>query len=124
MSRNRVHGGERIKVTASANHSAGDLVYERGFYGVCQDDVASGDVFTLILNGVYNLPRVPSTLVMGAVVAAEATISATSLVLLPWTTHASLNTAATAGWGQVGRTIETGTATTAKIQLFPEGRAF
>lgn len=117
MASNRVHGGERIKVIASANHTAGDLVFERGFFGVVQDNCLTGELITLILNGVWRLPRVPATLPMGRVVSAEATISATSLVILSWTGSATAP-AATAGWNPIGRTIETGTATTAKIQLF------
>ena len=125
MSAHGVHSGERIKVTATAAHSAGDLVYEGGFYGTVQDDVASGDLFTLILNKVWNFKNVPSTLPMGRIVAAPATVMATTLQVLSWTTHPSLNSHATAGWSPIGRTIETGTATTAKIQLFnPNPAAF
>lgn len=124
MASNRVHGGNRIKVLSSAAHKAGDLVYERGFYGVVQDDVSgAGVLMTLILDGVWRLPRVPATIAMGKILAAEATISATTLVLLQWTTHPSLNSAATAGWNPIGRTIETGTATTAEIQLFAQNPA-
>jgi predicted RecA/RadA family phage recombinase len=122
MASNRVHGGDRIKVTASADHSAGDLVYEGGFYGIAQDDVSSGDIFALILDGVWNLPRVPSTLGMGLIVAAPATNQATGLQMLQWTTHPSLNTLATTAWNAIGRTIATGTATTAKVQLFAQNQ--
>lgn len=118
MSSNAVHSGERIQLTATAAHSAGDLVYQAGFYGVVQDDVASGDLYTLILTGVWRLNNVPSTVAQGKIVAAPATVMATTLEVLGWTTHPSLNSAATAGWNPIGRTIETGTATTAKVQLF------
>ena len=101
MASNRVHGGDRVKVTASADHSAGDLVYEAGFYGIAQDDVSSGDIFALILDGVWNLPRVPSTLSQGLVVAAPATNQATGLQMLQWTDHPTLNAHATALWNPI-----------------------
>lgn len=116
MARNRVHGGERIKVVATATHSSGDLVWEKGFYGIVQDDCVSGDLITLILNSVWNLRNVPSTVGMGRTLAAPATALATTL---PLGLVPSVFLNATTGWNVVGRTIETGTATTAKVQLFP-----
>jgi hypothetical protein len=121
MSTNIVHqhGTNHIKLTAVAAHLAGDLVCEQGFFGTVQDDVAAGDVFTLLLDPTVNYPRVPSTLAIGVIVAAPATAQATTLPI------AAIGAAtggafapATGGWIPFGKVIATGTATTAKIQHF------
>ena len=104
-----IHGTDRLKVLAFANHLAGDLVYEKGFWGVVQDNVTAGSFFTLILNGTWNLPRVPSTVSMGVKVWSPPSSVATTL---------EIAISALAGYTAIGRTIATGTATTAKIQLF------
>ena len=103
------HGTDYLKVIASAAHLAGDLVYEKGFFGVCEDNVASGQLFTLRLSGTFNLPRVPSTLAMGTQVSAGPSSVATTLVIIGGPTTGAI---------PFGRTIATGTASTAKIQLY------
>lgn len=118
MSTNKSNLGKRQTLRATTNHTAGDFVWCDGFYGVVQDDVTSGDLFTLILDETWNLKRTPSTVKRGAILAAPATEQATSLPLLVWTTHPSLNSVATTGWHPIGKTWATGTATTAKVQLF------
>ena len=118
MSTHRVHAADRLTLRATTAHTAGDLVWCKGFYGTVQDDVVSGDLFTLILGDAWILKNVPSTLRAGAVLSAPATEQATTLPILTWTTHPSLNTVATTGWHPIGKTIATGTATTAKVQLF------
>lgn len=111
------HGTDRMKFTAVTAHRAGDLVYHKGFYGFVEDDVAAGDLATLILKQTRNLPYVPSTLALGAIVAAPATEQPTSLPI--GAASASIGVLATAGWWPIGRVVmATGTATTAKIALF------
>ena len=112
MARNFVHAGRRLRVLFSANHLAGDLVFEKGFYGVVQDDVTAGQFGTLILEGVWELARTPSTVAMGTTLAAGPSAVATTLVLQAWTA------AATANQRPVGRTIATGNASAARVQLF------
>lgn len=109
------HGTEYIKLVATTAHRAGDLVYANGFYGLVEDAVVAGDLMTVRLQVTVNLPRVPSTLSQGIRVAAPATEMATTL---PIGIQGATIGAATAGWHIFGRTIATGTATTAKIQLF------
>lgn len=125
MATNVVHeyGTDHISgVVAVAAHKAGDLVCERGFFGTVADDVAAGDKFTLRLRPTINLPRVPSTLAMGVIVAAPVTAQATTLPIGISAQAAAASGVvpgnATAGWVAFGKTIATGTATTAKIQLF------
>lgn len=124
MSTNVVHahGTTHLSVTVAAAHKAGDLVCERGFFGTVEDDCAAGDLVTLRLDPTVNFARVPSTLAMGVIVAAPATAQATTLPLLAYGAAAAASGVvpggATAGWFPVGKTIATGTATTAKIQLF------
>lgn len=122
MSRNFVHAARRLTFTATSAHTAGDLVYHKGFYGVVQDDIASGAVGTLILEGAWALARVPSTVAMGAVLAAPATEIATSLPL--GAASPTLGNVATAGWNPVGRAIATGNATVAKLQLFNPNQSY
>lgn len=107
----------------TVNHTAGDLVYVNGFYGVVQDnvDITKDAYGTLILEGAWQLSRVATTLAMGLVLAAPATEIATSLPLLAWGAAAAASGVvpgeATAGWHKVGKTIATGNATMAKVQL-------
>ncbi len=107
MSGNFVHPGRRLRVLFDATHRAGDLVYCKGFYGVVQDNVAAGTYGTLILDGVWALPRVPATIGMGLTVSAPATEIATTLPI----------TSGGGGGRIIGRTISTGNATVAKILL-------
>lgn len=135
MAGNFVHRGRRLTVPFTTAHTAGDLVYVGasgaaggGFYGVVQDNVAAGATGTLILEGTWNLKRAPTTLAFGTVVAAPATETATSLPLLGYDAAAAASGVvpgpATVGWRPVGRTIATGTATTAKIQLFNPNQTY
>lgn len=107
MARNFVHAGRRLRVLFAASHLAGDLVFEKGFYGVVQDDVTAGTYGTLILEGVWELARTPATVAMGTKLYAGASSVATTLIL---------NSGATGN--QVGRTIATGNASVARVQLF------
>lgn len=50
-----VQAGRRYVFTATAAHAAGDLVFYEGFYGVVQDNVASGAKGVMILEGVWDL---------------------------------------------------------------------
>ena len=130
MSGNFVHRGRRLTMTFSTAHTAGDLVYvgasgasATGFYGVVQDNVAAGAIGTLILEGVWNLKRAPSTVALGTVLSAPATETATSLPLLARFSPAT-GSPATVGWMPVGRVIATGTASTAKVQLFNPNQSY
>jgi predicted RecA/RadA family phage recombinase len=115
MAKNFVHRGARLnRVLFTVAHRAGELVYEKGFYGVVQDDVAAGGFGTLLLEGVWTLSRVPATVAMGAKLHAPATEIATSLPLI----SAATNGAASAGYAAIGRAIATGNATVARVQLF------
>lgn len=112
MSTNVVHewGTAHLKVVSAVAHKAGDCVYAKGFYGTVVDDVAAGETMTLRLNPTVNFANVlVSTLAMGTKVYAPATEQATTLPIIG---------GATTGWNSIGRTIATGTATTAKVQLF------
>jgi predicted RecA/RadA family phage recombinase len=104
---NYVHAGRRLRVLFSANHLAGDLVFEKGFYGVVQDDVEAGKYGTLILEGVWELARTPATVAMGTKLYAGPSSVATTLIL---------NSGATGN--PIGRTIATGNASVARVQLF------
>ena len=112
MARNYVHAGRRARVLFSANHLAGDFVYEKGLYGVVQDDVEAGKFGTLILEGVWELARTPADVAMGTVLAAGPSSVATTLVLQPYTAAATGNQRA------VGRAFATGNASVARVQLF------
>jgi predicted RecA/RadA family phage recombinase len=115
MAKNYIHAGRRLnRVLFTVAHKAGELVYEKGFYGVVQDDVAAGGFGTLILDGVWLLSRVPATLAQGGKVFAPATEVATSLPLI---TAATIGVAS-AGHFAIGRAIATGNASVARIQLF------
>lgn len=119
MATNQVHRARRLTVPFAVAHAAGDLVYVNGFYGVVQDKVAAGDTGVLILEGAWTLPRVPSTVAMGTKLAAPATEIATSLPLLSYAGPTGIGGGGvTAGWNQIGRTIATGNATVADVQLF------
>lgn len=109
MALNKVHNGDRLRVLFSAAHQAGDLVYEKGFYGWVQDDQVSGEYGTLIVDGgVYELARTPATVAMGTELYALPTAQATTLQL----------TASVAAARAVGRTSATGNATVARVRLY------
>jgi predicted RecA/RadA family phage recombinase len=110
----RGHSDGRLRILCAAAHTAGDLVFEKGFYGVVQDDVEAGAWATVILEGVWEFPRTPTTVAMGAKLHAPATAMATTLPLI----SAATNGQATAGWNPVGRTTATGSATAAKVRFF------
>jgi predicted RecA/RadA family phage recombinase len=116
MATNRAHAGQRLSVVFSVAHAAGDLVWEGGFYGVTQDAVAAGALGVLILGDVWTLGRAPSTVKMGQILSAPATAQATTLPLLA--AGATLGSVPTAGWFPVGKTVATGGATQAKVQMF------
>jgi len=129
MAGNFVHRGRRLTVPFTTAHTAGDLVYVGasgatggGFFGVVQDNVLAGSTGTLILEGVWNLKRAPSTAAFGTLLAAPATETATSLPL--GAGSPTLGNGATTGWRTIGRTIATGTATTAKVQLFQPNQTY
>lgn len=117
MSKNFVHAGRRLNIRATVAHTAGDLVYEKGFYGVVQDDVAVGDLFALILEGVWALPRLVggANVEMGTKVYAFPTTGATSLIIAP---GPSAGASAGLGWNPIGRLIATSNASQAQVQLF------
>lgn len=124
MSANFVHAGRRLTIRATVAHKAGDLVYEKGFYGVVQDDVKVADLFTLILEGVWNLPRLiggNAPVAMGARIYAAPTLSSTGLILAP---VASAGASAGIGWNPIGRLIATSNASQAKVQLFNPNSAY
>lgn len=114
------HGTNNLKVsTAVAAHRTGDLVCENGFFGVVDDTTAAGDSITLRLQVTVNLPRVASTLAAGVIVAAPATAQATTLPIgAAGAATLGIPVGGTAGWVPFGKVIATGTASTAKIQLF------
>jgi hypothetical protein len=115
MSTHRVHAAERLTLRATTDHTAGDLVWCKGWYGTVQDNVRSGDLFSLILNGAWNFKRVGGVTKNGALMAAPATEQATSL---PLGLSGATIGVSTTGWFPVGRLIATSTATTGKMQLF------
>lgn len=118
MSKNFVHSGRRIQFTAITAHTAGDLVYENGFYGVVQDDCVAGRLCTLILEGAWNLRRLVgggTAIAAGTKVYAFPTVGATSILIAP---VASAGASAGIGWNAIGRLIATSNASQAKIQLF------
>jgi predicted RecA/RadA family phage recombinase len=112
MALNKVHAGDRLRVLFSASHKAGDLVYEKGFFGWVQDDGDSGDYGVLFVDGgVYELARTPATVAMGTKLYAAPSAVATTLDLKPLASIAS-------GAIAVGRAEATGNATVARVRLF------
>lgn len=85
MSRSFVNAGRRRAFTAAVAHKAGDLVYQAGFFGIVQDDVAAGALGTLVLDaGVQQLKNVfGSNINPGVKVHAWATETATTLQVFP-----------------------------------------
>ena len=124
MSRNFTQAGRRLSFLATRAHSAGDLVWFNGFFGVVQDDVASGALGTLILEGVWKLgnPR-EGLVVQGAKIYAPATTvvaagsQASSLSVAPSSAASNPTT-----WTPIGRAIATSPASSAtstiNVQLF------
>lgn len=119
MARNeviRAGSSDRLRILMASDHTAGDFVYEKGFYGWVQDDVdVSENAWgVLFLEGVYELARTPNGVSMGTKLHAPATSMATTLPLIA----AATNGQATAGWNAVGRTAATGNASAARVRLF------
>lgn len=91
MARTFVQAGRRRQFTPTLAHKAGDLMYNGGYYGVNQDDVALNTVaptiardHMIILDGVWDLPKNgfdASLINAGAKIYAQPTVSATTLVL-------------------------------------------
>ena len=110
MSNTAVHKGDRLQVTFTVAHKAGDLVYEKGFYGTVEDDVAAGALGYIILGEIHIFRRMPATTAMGTKVYAPATAQATTLPLIA---------AASTGHNAVGRTAATANASgIGWVQLF------
>lgn len=108
----KIHNGDRLRLKFSVAHSAGDLAYEKGFFGWVQDDVAAGDYGVLLVDGgVYELARTPATVAAGVKLYAAPSAVATTLDLKPLASIAS-------GAVAVGRTVATGNATVAYVRLF------
>lgn len=116
MGRVLVHAGRRRQFTATVNLKAGDLVYTQGFYGYLDDDVDSGRLGTLIMEGVAQLKNVfGSNLNPGTKVFAAPTVQATTLLIYPAASIPS-------GANPIGRVWATSPASSAsatvKVQLF------
>ena len=116
MGRVLVHAGRRRQFTPSVNLKAGDLVYHQGFYGYLDDDVDSGRIGNLIMEGVAILKNVfGSNLNPGVKMFAAPTVHATTLLLYPAGSVPS-------GANPVGRVWATSPASSAtatiKVQLF------
>jgi predicted RecA/RadA family phage recombinase len=132
VSNNFVHEGRRLTVIFTKAHKAGDLVYEKGFYGKVEDDVNPLDTGTLILEGAHTFWTPQSTIAMGTVVAAPVTVggatipsAATSLQIRAYQGPTGIGgTGVTAGWNPIGRTIATGNATQVSVQLFNPNSAY
>jgi len=117
MSKSFVGAGRRLSIRAAVVHTAGDLVYEKGFFGVVQDNVAVGDLFALIGDGEWNLARLvggAAPVAMGAVIYAFPTLSSTGLLMAP---VASAGASAGIGWTAIGRLAATSNASQAKVIL-------
>lgn len=114
----RYHSAGRLRVLFTTDHSAGDFVYCKGFYGWVQDDVDTSKTAwgVLHLSGVYELARTPNAVAMGTKLHAPATEVATTLPLIA----AATNGQATTGWNAVGRTTATGNASAARVRLFSD----
>lgn len=116
MSRNFVAAGRRLNVRMGAAHNAGDLVYEKGFYGVVQDNMDVGELGALILDGEWAFPRLVggAGVPMGALVYALPTLSSTGLLIAP---VASAGASAGIGWNIIGRLAATSNASQARVIL-------
>ena len=53
-----IQPGEAIDLTATEAISSGDIVVVNDLVGVAQTDAATGDLFAVAVQGVYNLPKV------------------------------------------------------------------
>ncbi len=58
--RNFIAQGSRLTITASADITSGDGVLQGDIFGVAEGDIASGDQGTLVLEGVFDLPKAGS----------------------------------------------------------------
>ena len=121
MSKNFVGAGNRLTVAAAGTHLAGDLVYEKGFFGVVQDNVPTvGNLIALILNGEWNLGRLvgaAAPVAMGVRIYAPATLLATTLPIAP---IASVG----GSWTPIGRLAATSNASQAKVILFHPNESY
>jgi predicted RecA/RadA family phage recombinase len=121
VSKNFVGAGRRLSVIMGSTHLAGDLVYEKGFFGVVQDNVATaGALGALILDGEWNLSRLvgnTAPVPMGAKIYAPATLLATSLPVAP---IASVG----GSWAAIGRLAATSNASQAKVILFHPNESY
>jgi len=118
VSRSFVSAGKRLNIlSAPIAHSAGDLIYFEGFYGVCQDNWVVGKPCVLILDaGEQKLTNIfGSTIPRGTKMFAAPSAIATSLLLYPVASVPS-------GGNAVGRVTATGVASSAtatlKVALF------
>lgn len=113
MSRSFYSAGKRLNIlSAPVAHAAGDLVWYKGFYGVCQDDWIVGRPAVLIMDaGEQILKNIyGSTLAMGVKVYAAPTEIATSLLVYPAISIPS-------GANPIGRITATGGASLATATL-------
>jgi predicted RecA/RadA family phage recombinase len=102
-----------MTITADRAMAAGDFVYFQGFFGTVDDDAASGELVTLILDaGVRSLKNIfGSTIPRGTkMFAAPTTAPATTLILYPAASVPS-------GGLPVGRVWATGVASSASATL-------
>lgn len=114
MSRTFISAGRRLNVlSAPIAHSAGDLLYHNGFYGVAQDDWIVGRPAVLVMEaGEQSLKNIfGSTFAMGTKVFALPTAMATSLLIYP-------AVSAPSGFANpIGRVTATGGASSATAVL-------
>lgn len=112
MSDNAVNAGRRMAIRPTVDVTAGDLIYYNGFFGVSDDDIATGQLGTLILDvGVRDFTNVyGSTIAMGTIIYAAPSVIATSALLYP---AASVP----AGGRAIGRAAATGVASSATATL-------
>ena len=116
MSRNYVSAGRRLSMASPVAHKAGDLVFYHGFFGWLQDDVASGALVALILEGevTYDNPKfLVSRLLPGTKMYADPTIVPTTLTVYP---QASAPTTAY----PIGRLTATSATASGKMILFDD----
>ena len=63
MAATKVQEGEVLEYTASATHSSGDPVVVGEQIGVAINDMVSGDVKTLAMTGVFDVPKVSGAVI-------------------------------------------------------------
>lgn len=102
MANNAYQKGERIEITSFAvAHKAGDFVYEKGYFGVVEEDVKAGGRGYMILGEIWKLKRVPASAAMGTKLYALPTSDATTLPMI---------SSATGNYVPVGRLAATSNA--------------